>query len=162
MNKVKTLLLIEDESPFWLKFRITMSRLSFDVDAQRCETTMQGLELYKSLLKDGKKPDCLMVDYRLMTSDMNGVDFIKVINKELGNNIILGIISTSSGSELYETFGKDPEFAGMTELEAAMQAGANFWLCKLDTPTEKMQDRIEKLHEDFYLAKEHGEFKVYL
>jgi CheY-like chemotaxis protein len=89
------------------------------------------------------KPECVFVDLNIIGSSFDGIELIRKINFEYGNNVVIGIISSSN----------EPE-----EQAKAIQAGAQFWIIKSDD----IEPRLEQFRADYegYKART-APFKVY-
>jgi CheY-like chemotaxis protein len=89
------------------------------------------------------KPECVFVDLNIIGSSYDGIELIRKINFEYGNNVVIGIISSSN----------EPE-----EQAKAVQAGAQFWIIKSDD----IEPRLEEFRKDFdNYKKRTAPFKVY-
>jgi CheY-like chemotaxis protein len=89
------------------------------------------------------KPECVFVDLNIIGSSVDGIELIRKINFDYGNNVVIGIISSSN----------EPE-----EQARAMQAGAQFWIIKSDD----IEPRLEDFKKDYDSYKSRtAPFKVY-
>ena len=89
------------------------------------------------------RPECVFVDLNIIGSSFDGIELIRKINFEYGNNVVIGIISSSN----------EPE-----EQAKAVQAGAQFWIIKSDD----IEPRLEEFKKDYEGYKKRiAPFKVY-
>ena len=138
------MLLIDDESLFHLVFEDACSLLDITLSLQTLNTTDECEVLFKKWQKDSTgKPECVFVDLNIIGSSVDGIELIRKINFDYGNNVVIGIISSSN----------EPE-----EQTRAMQAGAQFWIIKSDD----IEPRLEDFKKDYdsYKART-APFKVY-
>jgi CheY-like chemotaxis protein len=141
---IDSMLLIDDESLFHLVFEDACSLLDITLSLQTLNTTDECEVLFKKWQKDSSgKPECVFVDLNIIGSSVDGIELIRKINFDYGNNVVIGIISSSN----------EPE-----EQTRAMQAGAQFWIIKSDD----IEPRLEDFKKDYdsYKAKT-APFKVY-
>ena len=89
------------------------------------------------------RPDCVFVDLNIVGSTFDGIELIRKINHEMGNGMVIGIISSSNEFE---------------EQEKAKSAGAQFWIIKSDN----IEPRLEEFKNDFEGYKKRKlPFKIY-
>jgi CheY-like chemotaxis protein len=141
---IDSMLLIDDESLFHLVFEDACSLLDITLSLQTLNTTDECEVLFKKWQKEPVgKPECVFVDLNIIGSSVDGIELIRKINFDYGNNVVIGIISSSN----------EPE-----EQTRAMQAGAQFWIIKSDD----IEPRLEDFKKDYdsYKAKT-APFKVY-
>ena len=141
---IDSMLLIDDESLFHLVFEDACSLLDITLSLQTLNTTDECEVLFKKWQKDSAgKPECVFVDLNIIGSSVDGIELIRKINFDYGNNVVIGIISSSN----------EPE-----EQTRAMQAGAQFWIIKSDD----IEPRLEDFKKDYdsYKART-APFKVY-
>jgi CheY-like chemotaxis protein len=141
---IDSMLLIDDESLFHLVFEDACSLLDITLSLQTLNTTDECEVLFKKWQKDSSgKPECVFVDLNIIGSSVDGIELIRKINFDYGNNVVIGIISSSN----------EPE-----EQSRAIQAGAQFWIIKSDD----IEPRLEDFKKDYdsYKAKT-APFKVY-
>jgi CheY-like chemotaxis protein len=138
------MLLIDDESLFHLVFEDACSLLDITLSLQTLNTTDECEVLFKKWQKDSSgKPECVFVDLNIIGSSVDGIELIRKINFDYGNNVVIGIISSSN----------EPE-----EQTRAMQAGAQFWIIKSDD----IEPRLEDFKKDYDSYKSRtAPFKVY-
>ena len=141
---IDSMLLIDDESLFHLVFEDACSLLDITLSLNSLTTTDECEVLFKKWQKDSSvKPECVFVDLNIIGSSVDGIELIRKINFDYGNNVVIGIISSSN----------EPE-----EQTKAMQAGAQFWIIKSDD----IEPRLEDFKKDYdsYKART-APFKVY-
>jgi CheY-like chemotaxis protein len=141
---IDSMLLIDDESLFHLVFEDACSLLDITLSLQTLNTTDECEVLFKKWQKEPVgKPECVFVDLNIIGSSVDGIELIRKINFDYGNNVVIGIISSSN----------EPE-----EQTRAMQAGAQFWIIKSDD----IEPRLEDFKKDYdsYKARK-APFKVY-
>ena len=141
---IDSMLLIDDESLFHLVFEDACSLLDITLSLQTLNTTDECEVLFKKWQKDpAGKPECVFVDLNIIGSSVDGIELIRKINFDYGNNVVIGIISSSN----------EPE-----EQARAMQAGAQFWIIKSDDIEPRLED-FKKDYENYKSRK--APFKVY-
>ena len=141
---IDSMLLIDDEDLFHLVFEDACSLLDITLSLNSLTTTDECEVLFKKWQKDSAgKPECVFVDLNIIGSSVDGIELIRKINFDYGNNVVIGIISSSN----------EPE-----EQTRAMQAGAQFWIIKSDD----IEPRLEDFKKDYdsYKARK-APFKVY-
>ena len=141
---IDSMLLIDDEDLFHLVFEDACSLLDITLSLNSLTTTDECEVLFKKWQKDSAgKPECVFVDLNIIGSSVDGIELIRKINFDYGNNVVIGIISSSN----------EPE-----EQARAMQAGAQFWIIKSDD----IEPRLEDFKKDYdsYKARK-APFKVY-
>jgi len=141
---IDSMLLIDDEDLFHLVFEDACSLLDITLSLNSLTTTDECEVLFKKWQKDSTgKPECVFVDLNIIGSSVDGIELIRKINFDYGNNVVIGIISSSN----------EPE-----EQARAMQAGAQFWIIKSDD----IEPRLEDFKKDYdsYKARK-APFKVY-
>jgi len=141
---IDSMLLIDDESLFHLVFEDACSLLDITLSLQTLNTTDECEVLFKKWQKEPVgKPECVFVDLNIIGSSVDGIELIRKINFDYGNNVVIGIISSSN----------EPE-----EQTRAMQAGAQFWIIKSDD----IEPRLEDFKKDYDSYKSRtAPFKVY-
>ena len=83
------------------------------------------------------------MDLNIIGSSFDGIELIRKINFEYGNNVVIGIISSSNESE---------------EQAKAIKAGAQFWIIKSDD----IEPRLEDFKKDYNSYKKRiAPFKIY-
>jgi hypothetical protein len=141
---IDSMLLIDDEDLFHLVFEDACSLLDITLSLNSLTTTDECEVLFKKWQKDSSgKPECVFVDLNIIGSSVDGIELIRKINFDYGNNVVIGIISSSN----------EPE-----EQARAMQAGAQFWIIKSDDIEPRLED-FKKDYENYKARK--APFKVY-
>ena len=92
---------------------------------------------------DGERPECVFVDLNIIGSSFDGIEMIRKINFEYGDNCVIGIISSSEDEE---------------EIARAKKVGAQFWIIKSDDIEPRLEEFMED-YEDYKVKK--APFKVY-
>ena len=83
------------------------------------------------------------MDLNIIGSTFDGIELVRKINFEYGNNVVIGIISSSNES---------------TEQAKAIQSGAQFWIVKSDD----IEPRLEEFRDDYSGYKNRtAPFKIY-
>jgi CheY-like chemotaxis protein len=91
----------------------------------------QAAKLFADWQKDSNgRPECVFVDLNIIGSSFDGIELIRKVNFEYGNNVVIGIISSSNEAE---------------EQAKAIQAGAQFWIIKSDD----IEPRLEEFKKDY-------------
>lgn len=141
---IDSILLVDDESLFHLVFEDACSLLDITLSLESISSSDEAARLFAKWQKnpDGK-PDCVFVDLNIIGSSYDGIELIRKINFEYGNNVVIGIISSSN----------EPE-----EQAKAVKAGAQFWIIKSDD----IEPRLEDFKNDFPEYKNRtNSFKIY-
>jgi len=141
---IDSMLLIDDEDLFHLVFEDACSLLDITLSLNSLTTTDECEKLFKNWQKDPSgRPECVFVDLNIIGSSVDGIELIRKINFEYGNNVVIGIISSSN----------EPE-----EQARALQAGAQFWIIKSD----EIEPRLEDFKKDYdnYKSRK-APFKIY-
>lgn len=134
---VSSLLLVDDEELFHLVFEDACSILDIAISTESINSTDEVDVLFKNYFRGDNfnlRPECIFVDLNMVGSTFNGIELIRRINFEYGNNVVIGIISSSNESE---------------EIEKAKSAGAMFWIVK----THDIEFRLERFKEDYHNIK---------
>ena len=93
---IDSMLLIDDESLFHLVFEDACSLLDITLSLQTLNTTDECEVLFKKWQKDpAGRPECVFVDLNIIGSSVDGIELIRKINFDYGNNVVIGIISSS-------------------------------------------------------------------
>ena len=141
---IDSMLLIDDEDLFHLVFEDACSLLDITLSLNSLTTTDECEVLFKKWQKDPiGKPECVFVDLNIIGSSVDGIELIRKINFEYGNNVVIGIISSSN----------EPE-----EQARALQAGAQFWIIKSDDIEPRLED-FKKDYDNYKSRK--APFKIY-
>ena len=143
---IDSILLVDDEDLFHLVFEDSCSLLDITLSLQSLKSADEAEKLFKKWFTQGPKedkPECVFVDLNIIGSSFDGIELIRKINFEYGNNIVIGIISSSN----------EPE-----EQAKAVKSGAQFWIIKSDD----IEPRLEEFKKDFPSYKNRtAPFKVY-
>jgi CheY-like chemotaxis protein len=141
---IDSILLVDDESLFHLVFEDACSLLDISLTLEGVDSSDHAANLFQDWQTnpDGK-PECVFVDLNIIGSSYDGIELIRKINFEYGNNVVIGIISSSN----------EP-----TEQEKAVKAGAQFWIIKSD----EIEPRLEEFKKDYEGYKNRtAPFKIY-
>ena len=143
---IDSILLVDDEDLFHLVFEDACSLLDISLSLNALNSSDEAAKLFQKWFQDGDnndKPECVFVDLNIIGSSFDGIELIRKINFEYGNNVVIGIISSSNESE---------------EQSKALQAGAQFWIIKSDD----IEPRLEEFRKDYDGYKNRtNPFKVY-
>ena len=143
---IDSILLVDDEDLFHLVFEDACSLLDITLSLQSLTSSDEAEKLFKKWFKEGpveERPECVFVDLNIIGSSFDGIELIRKINFEYGNNVVIGIISSSNESE---------------EQAKAIKAGAQFWIIKSDD----IEPRLEEFRKDYEgYKKRTAPFKIY-
>jgi CheY-like chemotaxis protein len=141
---IDSILLVDDESLFHLVFEDACSLLDISLSLESLDSSDEAAKLFSGWQKDPSgKPECVFVDLNIIGSSYDGIELIRKINFEYGNNVVIGIISSSN----------EPE-----EQAKAVKSGAQFWIIKSDD----IEPRLEEFRKDFEGYKNRtNPFKIY-
>jgi CheY-like chemotaxis protein len=141
---IDSILLVDDESLFHLVFEDACSLLDISLTLESLDSSDEAAKLFSGWQRDPEgKPECVFVDLNIIGSSYDGIELIRKINFEYGNNVVIGIISSSN----------EPE-----EQAKALKAGAQFWIIKSDD----IEPRLEEFKKDFEGYKNRtAPFKIY-
>jgi CheY-like chemotaxis protein len=141
---IESILLVDDESLFHLVFEDACSLLDISLTLEGVDSSDRAASLFQDWQKNPEgKPECVFVDLNIIGSSYDGIELIRKINFEYGNNVVIGIISSSN----------EP-----TEQAKAVKAGAQFWIIKSD----EIEPRLVEFKKDFEGYKNRtAPFKVY-
>lgn len=141
---INSILLVDDESLFHLVFEDACSLLDISLSLESIDSSDEAAKLFEGWQKDNDgKPECVFVDLNIIGSSYDGIELIRKINFEYGNNVVIGIISSSNEAE---------------EQAKAVKAGAQFWIIKSDD----IEPRLEDFKKDFAGYKNRtANFKIY-
>lgn len=143
---IDSILLVDDEDLFHLVFEDACSLLDITLSLQSITSSDAAERLFKKWFLEGPtedRPECVFVDLNIIGSSFDGIELIRKINFEYGNNVVIGIISSSNESE---------------EQAKAIRAGAQFWIIKSDD----IEPRLEEFRKDYEgYKKRTAPFKVY-
>jgi CheY-like chemotaxis protein len=138
-------MLVDDEDLFHLVFEDACSLLDISLSLKSLNSSDEAAKLFQKWLSGdfSDRPECVFVDLNIIGSSFDGIELIRKINFEYGNNVVIGIISSSN----------EPE-----EQAKAVQAGAQFWIIKSDD----IEPRLEEFKKDYEgYKKRTAPFKVY-
>ena len=143
---IDSILLVDDEDLFHLVFEDACSLLDISLSLQSLNSADEAEKKFKRWFQDGgsdEKPECVFVDLNIIGSSFDGIELIRKINFEYGNQVVIGIISSSNESE---------------EQARAIQVGAQFWIIKSDD----IEPRLEDFRKDYDGYKNRtAPFKIY-
>ena len=143
---IDSILLVDDEDLFHLVFEDACSLLDISLSLQSLNSADEAEKKFKRWFQDGgsdEKPECVFVDLNIIGSSFEGIELIRKINFEYGNQVVIGIISSSNESE---------------EQARAIQVGAQFWIIKSDD----IEPRLEEFRKDYDGYKNRtAPFKIY-
>jgi CheY-like chemotaxis protein len=141
---IDSILLVDDESLFHLVFEDACSLLDISLTLESIDSSDEAAKLFEGWQKDSDgKPECVFVDLNIIGSSYDGIELIRKINFEYGNNVVIGIISSSD----------EPE-----EQAKAVQSGAQFWIIKSD----EIEPRLEEFRNDYESYRNRtAPFKIY-
>ena len=128
---IDSILLVDDEDLFHLVFEDSCSLLDITLSLKSLNSADEAAKLFAEWQKNPKdRPECVFVDLNIIGSSFDGIELIRKINFEYGNNVVIGIISSSN----------EPD-----EQAKAVQAGAQFWIIKSD----EIEPRLEDFKKDY-------------
>ena len=141
---IETLMLVDDEDLFHLVFEDSCSLLDITLSLKSLKSSDEAANLFKQWMSTPEnRPECVFVDLNIIVSSFDGIELIRKINFEYGDNVVIGIISSSNEAE---------------EQAKAIQAGAQFWIIKSDD----IEPRLEEFKKDYEGYKNKtAPFKVY-
>jgi CheY-like chemotaxis protein len=143
---IDSILLVDDEDLFHLVFEDACSLLDISLSLQSLSSADEAEKKFKRWFNAGgsdEKPECVFVDLNIIGSSYDGIELIRKINFEYGNQVVIGIISSSNESE---------------EQARAIQVGAQFWIIKSDD----IEPRLEDFRKDYDGYKNRtAPFKIY-
>jgi CheY-like chemotaxis protein len=141
---IDSILLVDDESLFHLVFEDACSLLDISLSLEALDSSDEAAKLFSGWQENPEgKPECVFVDLNIIGSSYDGIELIRKINFEYGNNVVIGIISSSD----------EPE-----EQAKAVKSGAQFWIIKSDD----IEPRLEEFKKDFESYKNRtAPFKIY-
>jgi CheY-like chemotaxis protein len=143
---INSILLVDDEDLFHLVFEDACSLLDITLSLESLTSADRAGELFKEWFDNGadsNKPECVFVDLNIVGSSYDGIELVRKINFEYGNNVVIGIISSSDEAN---------------EQAKALQAGAQFWIIKSD----EIEPRLDEFKIDYEGYKNKtNPFKIY-
>ena len=143
-DMIESILLVDDEDLFHLVFEDACSLLDITLTLESINSADDAEKLFKTKYRElDSRPACVFVDLNIIGSSFDGIELVRRINFVHGNNVVIGIISSSN----------EPE-----EQTKAVKAGAQFWIIKSDD----IEPRLEEFKKDFSTYKARlAPFKVY-
>jgi CheY-like chemotaxis protein len=128
---IESILLVDDENLFHLVFEDACSILDITLNLSTVSSSEEAEQMFKEWFETGgKKPACAFIDLNIVGSSFDGIELVRKINFEYGNDLVIGIISSSDEEE---------------EQAKAVKAGAQFWIIKSD----EIEPRLEDFVKDF-------------
>ncbi len=128
---IDSILLVDDEDLFHLVFEDSCSLLDITLSLKSLNSSDEAAKLFEKWQSNkADKPECVFVDLNIIGSSFDGIELIRKINFEYGNNVVIGIISSSN----------EPE-----EQAKAIQSGAQFWIIKSDEIEPRLALPLVKL-----------------
>jgi DNA-binding NarL/FixJ family response regulator len=143
MKQLDALMLVEDNSLFQDMFESAIECLNTPVILDIQQFSDKAEEKYKELIRRDKKPKIIFLDINLEGSSFNGLELLRRINFEYGNEVIVGMISTSEDE---------------VEIAKAVKNGALFWIKKSGDLEEILPRFFEDIPE---YEKRTKEFTIY-
>ena len=126
---IESILLVDDENLFHLVFEDACSILDITLNLTTVSSCEEAEEMFKEWFKTGgKKPACAFIDLNIIGSSFDGIELVRKINFEYGNDLVIGIISSSDEDE---------------EQAKAVKAGAQFWIIKSDDIEPRLEDFVK-------------------
>lgn len=141
---IESILLVDDEKLFHLVFEDSCSLLDITLTLTTITSYDEAAILFEKWHKNPKnRPECVFVELSIDGSKFDGIELIRKINFEYGNNVVIGIIS-----KLNE----------INHLSNAIQAGAQFWIVK----TDDIEPRLIDFKKDYeHYKNKTAPFKLY-
>ena len=143
---IESIMLVDDEDLFHLVFEDACSLLDITLSLEAVNSSDEAAKRFKNWFENGpieERPECVFVDLNIIGSSFDGIELVRQINFEYGDNVVIGIISSSNE---------------VSEQSKAVQAGAQFWIVKSD----EIEPRLESFLEDYNGYKNKtAPFKVY-
>jgi CheY-like chemotaxis protein len=143
---INSILLVDDEDLFHLVFEDACSLLDITLSLESLDSADTAETMFKDWNENAdtsNKPECVFVDLNIIGSSYDGIELIRKINFDYGNNVVIGIISSSDEAN---------------EQAKAIQAGAQFWIIKSD----EIEPRLEEFRKDYEGYKNKtNPFKIY-
>ena len=141
---IQSILLVDDENLFHLVFEDACSLLDISLNVKSLNSADEAERYFRDLIIHGEpKPECIFVDLNIIGSSFDGIEFIRKINFDYGDGVVIGIISSSNDKG---------------EQAKALKAGAQFWIIKSD----EIEPRLTEFKKDFDGFKSRKlPFKIY-
>ena len=143
---IESIMLVDDEDLFHLVFEDACSLLDITLSLEAVNSADEAGKMFKNWFEKGpieERPECVFVDLNIIGSSFDGIELVRRINFEYGDNVVIGIISSSN-----ET----------SEQNKAIQAGAQFWIVKSDDIEPRLEDFVKDY--EGYKTKT-APFKIY-
>ena len=97
---IESILLVDDEDLFHLVFEDACSLLDITLNLTSVSSSEEAEKLFKKWFKkEIRKPACIFVDLNIIGSSFDGIELIRKLNFEYGNEVVAGIISSSDEEE---------------------------------------------------------------
>jgi len=128
---IESIMLVDDEDLFHLVFEDACSLLDITLSLEAVNSADEAAKMFKRWFENGpleERPECVFVDLNIIGSSFDGIELVRRINFEYGDNVVIGIISSSN-----ET----------SEQSKAIQAGAQFWIVKSDDIEPRLEDFVK-------------------
>ena len=126
---IESILLVDDENLFHLVFEDACSILDITLNLSTVSSSEEAEQMFKEWFETGgKKPACAFIDLNIVGSSFDGIELVRKINFEYGNDLVIGIISSSDEEE---------------EQAKAVKAGAQFWIIKSDDIEPRLEDFVK-------------------
>lgn len=143
---IESILLVDDEDLFHLVFEDACNLLDITLSLNSVNSAEEAAGMFKNWFDSCEfkgRPACVFIDLNLVGSSFDGIELIRKINFEYGNNVVIGIISSSDESD---------------EQIKAIKAGAQFWIIKSDD----IEPRLIDFKKDYPMfQKRTAPFKIY-
>jgi CheY-like chemotaxis protein len=141
---IKSLLCVEDDIFYSYLFKDAAESTDLALQTKILKSSDEAETYFRETKDNEYRPDCIFVDVNLDGSSFNGLELIRKINFEYGNNVVIGVISTSNDDH---------------EKAIAVKNGAQFWILKDTIDLEKVLLDFKKDFQ-FFLNRTIN-FKVY-
>ena len=142
--KIKTLLCVEDDVFYSYLFQDAAESVDLALKVKTIKSADEAEKWFQVSKNNNEIPDCIFVDVNLNGSSFNGIELIRRINFEHGNNVVIGVISTSNDEN---------------EKAMAVKNGAQFWILKDSVDLETV---LEDFKQDYFFYKNRTKpFKTY-
>ena len=97
---IESILLVDDEDLFHLVFEDACSLLDITLTLESINSADDAENLFKTKYKNiDSRPTCVFVDLNIIGSSFDGIELVRRINFVHGNNVVIGIISSSNEQE---------------------------------------------------------------
>ena len=84
---IDSILLVDDENLFHLVFEDSCSLLDITLSLKSLNSSDEAAKLFEKWQSNsGDKPECVFVDLNIIGSSFDGIELIRKINFEYGNN----------------------------------------------------------------------------